>query len=41
MLGSKKNLKWKKTTTGYEIMIPAEMKAVTDHVWTVKVVAAK
>ena len=41
MLGSKKNLKWKKTSKGYEIMIPAELKALTDHVWTLKVTAAK
>ena len=41
MLGSKKNMKWKKTTTGYEIMIPAELKSTTDHVWTLKVVETK
>jgi hypothetical protein len=41
MLGNKKNLKWKKTNAGYEIMIPAELKAVTNHVWTLKISAAK
>ncbi len=41
MLGAKKNLKWKKTSTGYEILIPAELKSTTDHVWTLKVVAGK
>ncbi len=41
MLGGKKNLKWKKTSTGFEIMIPAELKSTTDHVWTLKVATAK
>jgi alpha-L-fucosidase len=41
LLGGKKNLKWKKTSAGYEIMIPAELKSTTDHVWTLKVVAGK
>jgi alpha-L-fucosidase len=41
LLGGKKNLKWKKSPTGYEIMIPAELKSTTDHVWTLKVVAGK
>jgi len=33
MLGTKKNLKWKKTDAGYEITIPAELKGVSEHVW--------
>jgi alpha-L-fucosidase len=33
MLGTKKNLKWKKTDAGYEITIPAEFKGVSEHVW--------
>ena len=37
MLGGKKNLKWKKTDAGYEIAIPAELKAVSEWVWAVKV----
>ena len=41
MLGGKKNLKWKKTSTGYEVIIPAELKSTTDHVWTLKVVVGK
>ncbi|MCF8214507.1 MAG: hypothetical protein K9I92_05085, partial [Chitinophagaceae bacterium] len=41
ILGGKKNLKWKKTETGYDIMVPAELKAATDHVWTLKISAAK
>ena len=41
LLGGKKNLKWKKTQTGYEIMVPAELKSTTDHVWTLKISATK
>ena len=37
MLGGKKNLKWKKTEAGYEITIPAEMKASSEWAWAVKV----
>lgn len=37
LLGSSKNLKWKKTNNGYEIMVPADLKAVGEHVWTLKI----
>ena len=37
LLGSSKSLKWKKTNSGYEIMVPADLKAVGEHVWTLKI----
>jgi alpha-L-fucosidase len=37
LLGSKSKLSWKKKANGVEISIPETLKAVTDHVWVVKV----
>lgn len=37
MLGSNKNLSWKKKERGVEIVIPAGLKASTDHVWVLKI----
>ena len=38
MMGSPIKLKWKNTETGVEILIPAQMKGVTDHVWVLRIV---
>jgi hypothetical protein len=37
MLGVNKNLAWKQTEQCIEIMIPAALKPVTNHVWVLKV----
>lgn len=37
LLGSSKNLKWKKTEGGCEITLPGELKASGEHVWTLKI----
>jgi alpha-L-fucosidase len=41
MLGSNKNLQWKKNPNGAEITIPAPLKASTDHVWVLKIQSAQ
>ncbi len=37
LLGSDKNLKWKRTTTGVQVQLPASLQSVSQHVWTIKV----
>lgn len=37
MLGSNKNLKWRKTEQGIEIKIPQNLKTVSNHVWVLRV----
>jgi alpha-L-fucosidase len=37
MLGNNKDLSWKQTEKGVEIIIPASLKTITDHVWVLKV----
>lgn len=41
LLGSNKQLSWKQTSGGVEIMIPAALKTITEHVWVLKVTAAR
>jgi alpha-L-fucosidase len=38
LLGSDKNLKWKRTTNGVQIQLPASLQSASEHVWTIKVV---
>jgi alpha-L-fucosidase len=37
LLGSDKNLKWKRTTNGVQIQLPASLQSASEHVWTIKV----
>jgi alpha-L-fucosidase len=37
LLGNNKQFAWKQTAAGVEIIIPAALKATTDHVWVLKV----
>ncbi len=37
MLGTSSNLAWKFTNDGVEIKVPANLRAVTNHVWVIKV----
>ncbi len=37
LLGSDKNLKWKRTATGVQVQLPASLQSVSQHVWTIKV----
>ena len=37
LLGSDKNISWKQTETGVEIIIPAVLRNITNHVWVLKV----
>jgi len=37
LLGNNKNLSWKQSDKGVEIILPAELKTVTNHVWVLKV----
>ncbi|HET7116271.1 MAG TPA: alpha-L-fucosidase, partial [Hanamia sp.] len=37
MIGSKKKLKWVKTSDGVEISVPENLKSVSNHVWVIKV----
>jgi alpha-L-fucosidase len=37
LLGSNKNISWKQTEQGVEIILPAELKSATDHVCVLKV----
>ena len=37
LLGDNKNLSWKQTEKGVEIIIPSSLRTVTDHVWVLKV----
>ena len=38
LLGSDKNLKWKRTTNGVQIQLPSSLHSASEHVWTIKVV---
>lgn len=38
LLGSDKNLKWKRTTNGVQIQLPSSLQSASEHVWTIKVV---
>jgi alpha-L-fucosidase len=37
LLGSTKNLKWKRTANGVQIQVPASMLSASEHVWTIKI----
>jgi hypothetical protein len=37
MLGTNKNLSWKKTTNGMEIKIPKKLKNTSNYVWVLKI----
>jgi alpha-L-fucosidase len=37
LLGSDKNLKWKRTANGVQVQLPASLQSVSQHVWTIKV----
>ncbi|MEY3179046.1 MAG: hypothetical protein RJB42_1287, partial [Bacteroidota bacterium] len=37
LLGSDKNLKWKRTATGVQVQLPASLQSASQHVWTIKV----
>jgi alpha-L-fucosidase len=37
LLGNNKNISWKQTAQGVEMILPAELKTVTNHVWVLKV----
>jgi alpha-L-fucosidase len=37
LLGAKNKLSWKQQENGVEIAVPVSLKAVTDHVWVIKV----
>ena len=37
LLGSKKSLQWQQSSEGIRIQLPENLRAVTDHVWVIKV----
>jgi alpha-L-fucosidase len=37
LLGSDKNLKWKRTANGVQVQLPASLQSASEHVWTIKV----
>jgi len=37
LLGNNKNLSWKQTEQGVEIILPAALKTIANHVWVLKV----
>jgi hypothetical protein len=37
MIGSGKKLKWQQTDDGVEISVPENLRAVSNHVWVIKV----
>ncbi len=39
LLGTDKNLKWKRTANGVEVTIPTALQNVSNHVWTLKIAA--
>lgn len=38
LLGSDKNLKWKRTAKGVQVQLSSSLRSASDHVWTIKVV---
>jgi alpha-L-fucosidase len=38
LLGSDKNLKWKRTAKGVQVLLPSSLRSASEHVWTIKVV---
>jgi alpha-L-fucosidase len=37
LMGSDKNLKWKRTANGVQVQLPASLQSASQHVWTIKV----